>query len=85
MGQTIDPAVVVDEADRTVMLTENETIVIEKENFIDVPPKNRPRKVYGGMWGPVELATAGAAMLAVIVAAAGLCFCCRAVEPRGGK
>ncbi len=67
-GQAVDPTVVIEEADRTVLLTESETIVIEKEHMIDIPPKNRPRKVYGGMWGPAELATAGAAMLAVVAA-----------------
>lgn len=65
-GETRDSAVVVDEPDRTVLLTENETIVIEKEPRIDIVPKNRPRKVYGGMWGQPELITAGLAMLAVL-------------------
>ncbi len=68
IGEAVDPTVVIDEADRTVLLTENETIVIEKEHLIDIAPKNRPRKVYGGMWGPIEIATAGAAMLAVLTA-----------------
>ncbi len=66
IGQAVDPTVVVDEADRTVLLTENETIVIEKEQYIDVPPVNRPRKVYQGMWGPVEVGVLGAGMLAVL-------------------
>lgn len=65
-GLTKDPAVVVDEANRTVLLTENETIVIDKDPAIDVVPKNRPRKVYAGMWGPAEIATVGGAMLAVL-------------------
>lgn len=65
-GETHDPAVVVDETDRTVLLTEDETIVIEKEPRIDIVPTNRPRKVYGGMWGQPELITAGLAMLAVL-------------------
>lgn len=65
-GEVLDPTVVIDEADRTVMLTENETIVIEKEQRIDIPPKNRPRKVYGGMFGPVEIGVLGAGMLAVL-------------------
>ena len=65
-GETLDPTVVVDEPDRTVLLTEDETIVIEKQPHIDVVPKNRPRKVYGGMWGQPELITAGLAMLAVL-------------------
>lgn len=66
IGKVVDPNVVVDEADRTVLLTPDETIVIEKEPRIDLPPANRPRKVYGGMWGPVEIGVAGAGMLAVL-------------------
>ncbi|HEX6125060.1 MAG TPA: hypothetical protein VFZ23_06760 [Pyrinomonadaceae bacterium] len=65
-GETRDEAVVVDEADRTVLLTPDETIVFEKEPRIDVVPKNRPRKVYSGMWGQAELVTVGLAMLAVL-------------------
>ncbi|MBC7900984.1 MAG: hypothetical protein H7070_13140 [Saprospiraceae bacterium] len=65
-GTTKDSAVVIEEADRTVLLTENETIVIPKETMIDIAPKNRPRKVYRGMWGPAETATAGLALLTVI-------------------
>lgn len=68
IGEAVDPTVVIDEADRTVLLTDKETIIIEKEHLIDIPPKNRPRKVYSGMWGPIEIATAGAGMLAVIAA-----------------
>ncbi len=66
IGAAVDPTVVVDEADRTVLLTENETIIIEKEPHIDIPPVNRPRKVYQGMWGPVEIGVLGAGMLAVL-------------------
>ena len=65
-GETRDSAVVVDEADRTVLLTDTETVVIEKEPRIDIVPANRPRKVYGGMWGQTELITVGLAMLAVL-------------------
>lgn len=65
-GAAVDPTVVIDEADRTVMLTDNETIIIEKEPRIDLPPKNRPRKVYKGMWGPVEVGVLGAGLLAVL-------------------
>ncbi|MGD9562159.1 MAG: hypothetical protein AB7F88_08055 [Pyrinomonadaceae bacterium] len=65
-GAATDPNVVIDEPGRTVMLTENETIIVEKEPHIDLPPANRPRKVYTGMWGPVELGVLGAAMLAVL-------------------
>jgi hypothetical protein len=65
-GETLDSAVVVEEADRTVLLTDKETIVIPKETMIDVVPKNRPRKVYGGMWGQTEIATVGVGMLAIL-------------------
>jgi hypothetical protein len=67
-GSTKDPAVVVDEPNRTVLLTKDETIVVEKEPRIDVIPKNRPRKVYGGMWGQAELITLGLALFAVLAA-----------------
>jgi hypothetical protein len=68
-GETRDPAVVVDEANRTVLLTDDETIVIEKEPRIDIVPANRPRKVYGGMWGPAELVTIAFAMVALFIVA----------------
>ena len=68
-GETRDAAVVVDEPDRTVLLTQDETIVIDKEPRIDVVPSTRPRKVYGGMWGPAELVTVAFAMVAVFIAA----------------
>ncbi len=61
-----DSTVVVEEATRTVMLTDNETIVIEKEPRIDIAAKNRPRKIYGGMWGPMEITTVGLGMLAIL-------------------
>ncbi|MDQ3491568.1 MAG: hypothetical protein M3449_10970 [Acidobacteriota bacterium] len=67
-GTTRDPAVVVEEADRTVLLTDNETIIIEKEPYFDIAPKNRPRKIYGGMWDPIAIATAGVAFMAVLTA-----------------
>ena len=65
-GATKDSAVVVEEADRTVLLTEDETIIIPKEPVISVPPKNRERKVYAGMWGTTELVTVGVSMLAIL-------------------
>ena len=65
-GETRDSAVVIEEADRTVLLTDKETIVIPKETMIDVVPKNRPRKVYGGMWGQTEIATVGIGMMAIL-------------------
>jgi hypothetical protein len=65
-GATKDSTVVIEEETRTVLLTDNETIVIEKEPVIDIVPKNRPRKIYGGMWGQTEIATVGLAVLAVM-------------------
>lgn len=65
-GATKDSTVVVEEETRTVLLTDNETIVIEKEPRIDIMPKNRPRKIYAGMWGPMEITTVGLGMLAIL-------------------
>lgn len=65
-GATIDSTVVVEEETRTVLLTDNETIIIEKEPRIDIMPKNRPRKIYAGMWGTAEIATVGLGMLAIL-------------------
>jgi hypothetical protein len=67
-GATKDSTVVIEEEDRTVMLTEDETIIIEKSPMIDIVPKNRPRKVYGGMWGQAEIATVGLSLLAILSA-----------------
>jgi hypothetical protein len=61
-----DPAVVIDEKTRTVLLTENETVIIEKDPVIDTVPKNRPRKVYGGMWGPTEIGVVGVSAFALL-------------------
>ncbi len=65
-GTTKDSTVVIEEENRTVMLTEDETIIIEKTPKIDIVPKNRPRKVYGGMWGQAEIATVGLSLLAIL-------------------
>ncbi len=65
-GDVKDSAVVIEEEDRTVLLTEDETIVIEKEEPVIIAPKNRPRKVYSGMWGKAEILTVGLAMLAIL-------------------
>jgi len=65
-GATKDSTVVIEEADRTVLLTDNETIVFEKEPRIDIASKDRPRKIYAGMWGPMEITTVGLAMLAIL-------------------
>lgn len=65
-----DGAVSVDEKDRTVFLTETETIIVEKPTLIDIAPSNRPRKVYGGMWGPTEIGVVGAGFLVLVAALA---------------
>ncbi|MDQ3129566.1 MAG: hypothetical protein M3Q99_02235 [Acidobacteriota bacterium] len=65
-GATPDSTVVIEEENRTVLLTDKETIVIEKDPMIDIAPKNRPNKVYAGMWGPTEIATVGVGMLAIL-------------------
>lgn len=65
-GATKDSTVVVEEPHRTVILTDDETIVIEKTPTIDIVPKNRPRSVYAGMWGTTEIATVGVALLAIL-------------------
>lgn len=36
--------------------------------------KNRPRKVYGGMWGPMEMAFVGAGALAIVIVIAIMFF-----------
>jgi hypothetical protein len=64
--QTLDPTVVVDEADRTVVLTENDTLVIEKPIQVEVIPNNRPRKVYRGMWGPMEIAAFAVSLIVLL-------------------
>lgn len=65
-GSTKDPAVVVEEADRTVLLTNEETVVFEKQPQLDLVPANRPRKVYGGMWGKAEIGAVAGASLVVV-------------------
>ena len=68
-GRTKDPAVVVEEADRTVLLTPDETVVFDKEPAVDIVPKNRPRTVYAGMWGRNEIATVTLGIFALLVLA----------------
>ncbi len=65
-GATKDSTVVIEEEDRTVLLTDKETIVIEKQPMYDIVPNNRPHKVYAGMWGQTEIATVGVGMLAIL-------------------
>ncbi len=61
-----DTTVVVEEPARTVVLTEDETIVIDKTPDVFLAPSNRPRKVYGGMWGNAQISVVGAGLLALI-------------------
>lgn len=63
---TLDPTVVVAEPDRTVVLTEEETIIIDKPEQYEIIPANRPRKVYGGMWGPIEIAAFGVSLIVLL-------------------
>jgi hypothetical protein len=60
-----DSTVVVDEPGRTVVLTDDETIVIEKEQRIPIAPRNRPRKVNLGMFGRTEYLVVGLGLLSV--------------------
>jgi hypothetical protein len=46
--------------------------IIETERW-RIPP-NRPRKVYAGMWGPLEIGAASVALLAVLMAAVAYFF-----------
>jgi len=69
-----DGVVAVDEPNRTVLLTANDTIIVEKQPVYDIAPANRPKKVYSGMWGPVEIGVVGVASLAVIAALAAYFF-----------
>lgn len=63
-----DPTVVVEEENRTVVLTDRETIVIEKSPTIDIAPKNRPRRVNLGMWGTSEIVAVGLGALSIVAA-----------------
>lgn len=65
-----DGAVAIDEGGRTVFLTPEETIVVEKPVELDIAPANRPRKVYGGMWGPYELAAVAVGLIGLLAALA---------------
>ena len=60
-----DSTVVVDEPGRTVVLTDDETIVIEKEQRIPIAPRNRPRKVNLGMFGRTEYLVVALGLLSV--------------------
>lgn len=67
-GGTKDSAVFIEEENRSVLLTEDETIIIDKSNDLafDVVPKNRPRKVYTGMWGQNEVVAVGLGLMAIL-------------------
>jgi Tfp pilus assembly protein PilO len=61
-----DSTVVVDEKDRTVLLTADETIIIEKQPMIDIAPRTRPRKVNLGMFGTTEYTVVGLGLLSLL-------------------
>lgn len=61
-----DSTVVVDEKDRTVLLTEDETIIIEKQPTFDIAPRTRPRKVNLGMFGTTEYVVVGLGLLSIL-------------------
>jgi Tfp pilus assembly protein PilO len=63
-----DPTVVVEEPDRTVVLTDEETIVIQKTPTVDIAPKNRPRRVNLGMWGTSEIVAVALGALSLVAA-----------------
>jgi hypothetical protein len=63
-----DPTVVVEERDRTVVLTDEETIVIQKTPTVDIAPKNRPRRVNLGMWGTSEIVAVALGALSLVAA-----------------
>lgn len=77
-----DSTVVVDEKDRTVILTEDETIVIEKQPTFDIAPKNRPRKVNLGIFGTTEYIVVGLGLLSIV---ATLLFYMFVVTPEQAK
>ena len=53
---------------------EVETVVIEAADMpVYAMPPNRPRKVYGGMWGPLEIGVMAVGLIA-LVAAIGIYF-----------
>ncbi len=65
-GASGDSAVVIEEENRTVLLTNDETVIIEKQPRFSIPPKDRPRKPYAGMWGNTEIAFFGLAIMAAL-------------------
>lgn len=46
---------------------ETTTVIVEKPETPLVIPPNRPRKVYDGMWGPLEIGAVAAGVLAVVM------------------
>lgn len=65
-GTTKDGAVLIEEPDRSVLLTNEETVVFEKQPQLEITPANRSRKPYSGMWGTSEIAAVGVASFAVL-------------------
>ncbi len=52
--------------DQNAVRAEERAPVIEKPSHTEVMPANRPRKVYGGMWGRAELAVFGVSLLSIL-------------------
>ncbi len=65
-GSVVDSAVVIEEENRTVLLTEDQTIIIDKPERIDIAPKSRPRKVNAGMWGQSEITAVALGLLTIL-------------------
>jgi uncharacterized membrane protein len=47
-----------------------ETVVVPVEGWRITPTHRRPRKVYGGMWGPVEIGVIAASVMVLVAAIA---------------
>lgn len=52
----------------TLIAPENGDPIVVVETALPAIPPNRPRKVYGGMWGPLEIAAVSAAALVLVTA-----------------
>ena len=57
------PEIVVNEYGSTV----DPAVVFEKEPSIDIVPKNRPRRIYAGMWGRNEIVTVALGIFALLI------------------
>lgn len=60
-----EPVVVVEEVQSVIPQAGEDAVVIDQTLHL-VPP-NRPRKVYSGMWGPIEIAAVAAVSLVAVL------------------